>query len=180
MDNAGPGPDSAAPPTAPEETTALSLSSFATPVNLTILVLFLYVLIMRARSPPPPAVPRQKPRVFQTFTPRTLKPFNGADQPTVLLAVQGDVFDVTSGASFYGPGGPYANFAGRDASRGLAKNSFDEEMLTPIDQPIDKLEDLNGEEKNSLADWKGHFQGKYLLVGKLVEEGSEEAKAAGI
>lgn len=87
---------------------------------------------------------------------------------------------MTSGASFYGPGGPYANFAGRDASRGLAKNSFDVEMLTPIDQPIDKLEDLSAEERGSLADWRGHFEGKYLLVGKLVEEDSEEAKAAGI
>lgn len=135
---------------------------------------------MRVRSPSPPVIPRQQPRVFKTFTPRTLRPFNGVDEPSVFLAVEGKVFDVTSGASFYGPGGPYANFAGRDASRGLAKNSFDEEMLTPIDQPIDKLEDLSAEEKGSLADWKGHFEGKYLLVGKLVEEDSEEAKAAGI
>ena len=59
--------------------------------------------------------------------------------------------------------GMYANFAGRDASRGMAKQSFEEgahylpffhtllthtltEMLTPIDQPLDKLEDLTQEE----------------------------------
>lgn len=48
------------------------------------------------------------------------------------------VFDVTAGASFYGPGesllyanadeldGVYGNFAGRDASRGMAKQSFDD------------------------------------------------------
>ena len=59
----------------------------------------------------------------------------------------------------------YANFAGRDASRGMAKQSFDEgllsfyswllsiqiiyqntEMLTPIDQPLDRLEDLKPDE----------------------------------
>ena len=60
----------------------------------------------------------------------------------------------------------YANFAGRDASRGMAKQSFEEgtsdcslsrrcrvltqapatEMLTPIDQPLDKLEDLKPDE----------------------------------
>lgn len=63
----------------------------------------------------------------------------------------------------------YANFAGRDASRGMAKQSFDvgsysilllifclqppdiypiliTEMLTPIDQPLDKLEDLAKDE----------------------------------
>lgn len=92
--------------------------------------------------------------------------------------MQGRVFDVTAGASFYGPGGPYSNFAGRDASRGLAKNSFDEDMLTDLDKPIDKLEGLNEEELGALAGWASHFEGKYLLVGRLVEEGSAEAEAA--
>lgn len=135
---------------------------------------------MRTRSTPLPEIPESKPRVFATFTPRTLRPYNGSDNKLVYLAVEGKVFDVTAGSNFYGPGGPYENFAGRDASRGLAKNSFDEEMLTPINQPIDKLEDLTDDERRSLSDWKGHFEGKYLLVGKLVEEGSEEAKEAGI
>ena len=61
--------------------------------------------------------------------------------------------------------GMYGNFAGRDASRGMAKQSFDLgtsptnyifsylslircllDMLTPLDQPLDKLEDLTAEE----------------------------------
>ena len=60
--------------------------------------------------------------------------------------------------------GMYGNFAGRDASRGMAKQSFDlgllafvikwrlrlmgcmVDMLTPIDEPLDKLEDLTPEE----------------------------------
>ena len=32
---------------------------------------------------------------------------------------------MTAGRSFYGPDGMYGNFAGRDASRGMAKQSFD-------------------------------------------------------
>jgi len=37
-------------------------------------------------------------------------------------------------------GGPYENFAGRDASRGLACQSFDEEMLTAdLTAPLDDL-----------------------------------------
>lgn len=51
-------------------------------------------------------------------------------------------------------------------------------MLTDLDKPIDNLENLNDEEKESLTGWASHFEGKYLLVGRLVEEGSAEAKAA--
>lgn len=127
-----------------------------------------------------PKLSAPAPVVFKTFTPKTLLPFNGADDPHVYLGVQGKVFDVTAGKSFYGPGGPYANFAGRDASRGLAKNSFEEDMLTDPSKPLDLLEDLNDEEKRSLKDWAGHFEGKYMLVGRLVNEGSAEAKEAGL
>lgn len=149
-----------------------------TPVNLILLSMVVYLLITRLRPSPKVKLVASEAFVFKTYTPKTLQPFNGTDDPRVLLAVEGKVFDVSSGRSFYGPGGPYENFAGRDASRGLAKNSFDEEMLTPIGNPIDKLEDLTEEERGSLRDWKSHFEGKYLLVGRLVEEGSEEASIA--
>ena len=84
------------------------------------------------------------------------------------MAVNGSVYDVTQGQSFYGPGrrlkwmkqdidkiigGPYANFAGHDASRGLAKNSFDKEMMVDPYGPIDKLEDLAADEWESLREW---------------------------
>ncbi|CAO3686046.1 unnamed protein product [Rhizopus stolonifer] len=76
---------------------------------------------------------------------------------------------MTAGQSFYGPGGPYANFAGHDASRGLAKNSFDKEMMVDPYESIDKLEDLASDEWESLREWENLFTRKYLLVGKLVE-----------
>ncbi|KIM31461.1 hypothetical protein M408DRAFT_327663, partial [Serendipita vermifera MAFF 305830] len=81
--------------------------------------------------------------VFKNYTPKTLEPFSGKDGGRILLAIDRNVFDVTNGRNFYGPEGMYGNFAGRDASRGMAKQSFDLEMLTPLDQPIDKLEDLD-------------------------------------
>jgi membrane-associated progesterone receptor component len=123
----------------------------------------------------------------------------------------------------------YGNFAGRDASRGMAKQSFDigkctpwtfipvvrlitslfTEMLTPIDQPLDKLMDLKPDEmydclhtlvnlgtdasfvssENMKGDerphfylcitlncvgtgWIDHFSNKYIICGKLVENGA--------
>ena len=89
------------------------------------------------------------------------------------------MFDVTSGSNFYGPGGPYENFAGRDASRGLACGSFDEDMLTKdLEGPLDDLKDLGSDELQSLQDWEDRFSEKYLVVGKLVAVGSEEATKA--
>jgi membrane-associated progesterone receptor component len=97
----------------------------------------------------------------------------------VYLSVRGRVFDVTSGRNFYGPNGPYANFAGRDASRGLACGSFDEEMLTKdLDGPLDTLEDLGAEEMEAMKGWEERFEEKYLVVGRLVPVGSKEAEEA--
>lgn len=130
---------------------------------------------MRLRPAKLPTVTPREAIVHRTYTPKTLAPFNGTDRPEVYLAVLGEVYDVSKGRTFYGPGGPYENFAGRDASRGLAKGSFDAEMLTDLDKPIDKLDDLTEEEKTAVKDWKAHFDGKYLVVGRLVENGDPEA-----
>jgi membrane-associated progesterone receptor component len=98
----------------------------------------------------------------------------------VYLAVRGRVFDVTAGRNFYGPGGPYANFAGRDASRGLACGSFDEDMLTKdLEGPLDPLNDLDADQLGALKEWEERFNEKYLVVGKLVPVGSDEAKVDG-
>lgn len=73
-------------------------------------------------------------------------------------------------------GGPYENFAGRDASRGLACQSFDEEMLTAdLTAPLDDLKDLTPDQVENLQGWEERFSEKYLVVGKLVAQGDPEA-----
>lgn len=116
------------------------------------------------------------PIVFRTFTPPELKPYNGEKMMPVYIAVRGKVFDVTPGRHFYGPGGPYENFAGRDASRGLACNSFDEDMLTKdLEGPLDSLDGLESEEMESLQGWEERFSEKYLVVGNLLAVGDNDA-----
>ncbi|KAF2859929.1 cytochrome b5 [Piedraia hortae CBS 480.64] len=142
------------------------------PVNLVLLVLFsllLYARFRPAQASPAILPPTPAATVFRIFTPPQLLEFDGRDGRPVYLAVRGKVFDVTPGRNFYGPGGPYENFAGRDASRGLACNSFSREMLTSdLNGPLDQLEDLGTEEMSSLRGWEERFDEKYLVVGKLV------------
>ncbi|EHA49239.1 membrane-associated progesterone receptor component 1 [Pyricularia oryzae 70-15] len=153
-------------------------ASFITPLNIILLAVVAYTLYAVFRPAPPPPMPREAPAtVFRTFTPPTLIHYNGQDGKPVYLAVRGRVFDVTAGRNFYGPGGPYENFAGRDASRGLAHHSFDQDMLTlDLNGPLDKLDDLGPDELAALRDWEERFESKYLVVGRLVAVGDEEKK----
>lgn len=99
------------------------------------------------------------------YTPESLYKYNGHDDMKIYLAVKGRVFDVLAGRQFYGPSGPYANFAGHDASRGLALNLFDAECVRGIGEPVDDLADLSPEEQDALDGWEEHFEKKYPVVG---------------
>ncbi|TGZ78795.1 cytochrome b5-like Heme/Steroid binding domain-containing protein [Ascodesmis nigricans] len=80
----------------------------------------------------------------------------------VLTHPQGIVFDVT-GNKAYVPGGSYHVFAGKDASRGLAKSSVKPEDATA------EWEDLGEDEKKVLDDWFTFFSKRYNIVGKVVK-----------
>lgn len=159
---------------------------FGTPINTALLVYILYSVQKIIFPPLPDLAPKSVPTEFkdgyswmpkshpptllyQTYTPKSLAKYDGKDGGRILLAINGMVFDVTAGRSFYGPDGMYGNFAGRDASRGMAKQSFALEMLTPVDQPLDKLEDLDQEEIENMRGWIEHFSNKYVICGRLVE-----------
>lgn len=139
--------------------------ALATPLNILLLAILTAFLYYRLQPAAPPTIPNAPaPIVFRTFTPRTLLPNNGKDGQPVYLAVKGKVYDVTSGRNFYGPGGPYENFAGRDATRGLACQSFDEEMLTKnLDGPLDDCKDLGPEQLENLQGWIERFDEKVSL-----------------
>lgn len=62
---------------------------------------------------------------------------------------------------FYGPGGPYALFAGKDASRALAKMSFEDKDLTG------DISGLGPFELEALQDWEYKFMTKYVKVGTV-------------
>ncbi|KAJ2031916.1 Dihydrodipicolinate synthase [Coemansia sp. S16] len=148
------------------------------PVQLVLLGLAGYfavrsALASRSKGPEKFAMGNVQETVVPTkrdFTPEELAECDGHDEETALhIAVRRVVYDVSKARGFYGPEGPYANFAGRDASRGLALGKFNTDILTDIDDPIDTLEDLDKADNEALDEWATFFAGKYVPVGRLVD-----------
>jgi len=114
--------------------------------------------LFEKKSEPPPPEAEERDYTFAE-----LAGYDGSD-PTkpLLIGVRGRVYDVTRGQSFYGPGGPYGMFAGKDCTRALAKVAFDEELFTG------DIEGLDQEELDKLEEWIEMFEGKYRRIGRLL------------
>lgn len=95
-------------------------SDLGTPVNTALFLYILYsvqrILFPSTSKSKPGSIPNEfkagyswmpkshPPTVlFKIYTPKTLEPFDGKDGGRILLAINGIVFDVTSGRNFYGP-----------------------------------------------------------------------------
>lgn len=112
---------------------------------------------------------RDPPR---NFSPAQLRRYTGVklegsmdpNAGKIFVSINRNVYDVTSAPQFYGPGANYECFAGRDASRALAKLSFAEEDLNNLN-----TSDLSAAERDELSNWETRFHMKgYPIVGKLV------------
>jgi len=145
------------------------------PLNILLVALIAYLIYKIARSrtdtvtrsiPTEPELPKLR----KDFTVQELKAYDGT-QPDgrVLVAVNGHVYDVTKGRKFYGPGGPYSAFGGRDASRGLA--TF--KVTSSDTEEYDDLSDLDTMEMDSVREWEMQFKEKYEYVGRLLRPGEE-------
>lgn len=107
------------------------------------------------------------PLEYRDYILSDLRKFDGIQDPRILIALDMRVFDVTSAKHLYGPGGSYACFAGRDASRAMAKGelmSLSQDEL----QEYDYLLDLPPKERDTLNEWVDFFGRKYETVGTLL------------
>lgn len=147
------------------------------PMNLGLVLIigFLVYKIVRDRFEGP-SIDSQKPeepplpKLRRDFTVKELRRFDGTQSDgRILMAVNGTVYDVTKGKRFYGPGGPYASFAGRDASRNLATFS----VVANDKDEYDDLSDLSAMEMDSVREWELQVKEKYELVGKLLRDGEQ-------
>nr|CAB3494266.1 unnamed protein product [Digitaria exilis] len=108
------------------------------------------------------------------ITEEELRQYDGSDpEKPLLMAIKGQIYDVSQSRMFYGPGGSYALFAGKDASRALAKMSFEPQDLNG------DISDLTPMELGSLNDWEYKFTSKYVKVGTIRSAApTEEAYAS--
>ncbi|KAK3403887.1 hypothetical protein EUGRSUZ_K00245 [Eucalyptus grandis] len=166
--------------------TGLSPATF-----FTVLALGLAVYYVASSLFGSPADHHQRPRDYQEqmqplpppvqlgeISGEELKQYDGADpKKPLLMAIKGQIYDVSQSRMFYGPGGPYALFAGKDASRALAKMSFEDKDLTG------DISGLGPFEIDALQDWEYKFMSKYVKVGTIkktvpVTEGESTAEPA--
>jgi len=146
----------------------------ANPINIALLMAIFYLLykIFKSNDEPTPSIPSepQLPRMKKKdLTLTELAKYDGTGEDgRVLVGVLGKIYDVTKGKRFYGPGGPYSGFSGRDASRGLA--TFNVNAIT---DEYDDLSDLKPSEIEQVREWELQFSEKYDLVGKLIKPGEE-------
>ncbi|ORX89194.1 cytochrome b5, partial [Basidiobolus meristosporus CBS 931.73] len=90
--------------------------------------------------------------------------YNGEDPKLpVYIAIDGEVYDVTPGKEFYGKGGGYGFFSGRDASRAFATGCFKEHLTYD-------LRGLSLAQLESLKGWKEFYSNhhSYFHVGRVV------------
>nr|CAD1833164.1 unnamed protein product [Ananas comosus var. bracteatus] len=113
-----------------------------------------------------------KPRNVGDIALEELKGYDGSDpKKPLLMVIKGQVYDVSQGRAYYGPGGEYALFAGRDATRALALMSFDPDDLNG------DLDGLNPDELEVLQDWEEKFKEKYVHVGRLVSKNVKDEES---
>lgn len=149
---------------------------FSSPLNLALLGLcgfLLYKIIVgqKKQAPTPPSEPDLPKLKKQDMTLEQLREFDGkGPDGRILLAANCKIFDVTRGKRFYGPGGPYGLFAGRDASRALATFSMSDDVFR---NEYDDLSDLTSMQMESVREWEMQFTEKYDYVGRLLKPGEQ-------
>jgi len=96
----------------------------------------------------------------RVMTKSELALYNGSpDSPGLYLAILGQVYDVSKGRDYYGPGGGYAFFSGKDGSRAFVSGQFDEEGL------IDDTTGLSHGDYIGLKEWIEFYEKDYIRVG---------------
>ncbi|KAG0163059.1 hypothetical protein DFQ28_010443 [Apophysomyces sp. BC1034] len=85
------------------------------------------------------------------------------------VALDGDVFDVSAGRGWYGPGGSYHHFAGKDAARAYVTGCFKEHITHD-------LRGFSEADLQGVAHWKNFYNNHhtYFKVGRVMHPPIDE------
>ncbi|CAO3639057.1 unnamed protein product [Cunninghamella blakesleeana] len=104
------------------------------------------------------------PHPQRVLTEKELAQYDGSNSELpVYVAIDGDVFDVSKGRGWYGPGGSYNHFAGKDAARAYVTGCFKEHLTHD-------LRGLTESQLKGVAHWKSFYANhyKYYKVGTVI------------
>lgn len=96
----------------------------------------------------------------KVFTSDELKKYRNLNDG-LYISILGQVFDVTKGEKFYGPGATYHVFTGCDASLAFITGEFHSKGLT------DDISSLSIEQVKMLDSWVQFYNKNYIYKGKL-------------
>ena len=97
----------------------------------------------------------------RSFTLEQIQQCDGVKSDTILISLDGAVYDCTKAASSYGPGGSYALFAGHDITYSLAINSLKKEDVDTFGVEFDE------KQRKRIKGWTDYFLKNYKLIGRL-------------
>lgn len=158
--------------------TSLIFSISSSPLNITLSIVcigLIYFIYKNAKSSNEER-PNQERKILKPFpkgdlTLDELRKYDGKNEDgRVLLALDNEIYDVTKGFRFYGPGGPYENLGGRDATRALALFDVD-----AVRDDWDDHSDLTVNQMSTVIEWIEQFKEKYDYVGRLVRTEAEKS-----
>jgi predicted heme/steroid binding protein len=101
---------------------------------------------------------------YLEFSEEELAKYNGKDRALpIYVAISGNVYDVTSNPSTYGPSGAYSFFSGRDAARAFITGCFRSDLTHDL-RGLDEVE-----AEKSIKGWQNFFENhhKYWYVGTV-------------
>lgn len=101
-----------------------------------------------------------------TVTWSELESADGQDGRPAYIAIRGRVYDVTAGKAFYGPGKPYHNFVGRDATSAFALGCSAPHCISA------STENFSPHQLKEIDRWIELYEthDRYTFVGKLVDD----------
>lgn len=100
---------------------------------------------------------------MRIFASGELAEYDGSDpEKPIYMAIKGVVFDVSTGADFYGKGASYNALVGMDSTRAVAKMSLDP---SDLNSNIDDLGDRTLESLDKV--FEGTYLSKYPIAGYM-------------